>query len=392
MSLPHTPRSTPARRRLPTILLAITAAACAADAEPPADPATIPLRALADVPTVEIGAFEGDTDASFELITSVASLPDGRLVLADAGAQRIAIFDPDGRFVRDWGRRGDGPNEFRSLSRAYVSGDDRILALDARGMRVSTFDTAGTYLGGADAVTLSGDSTFTMDVWLHGRFWIDGGLSPSERDAIRTTLDHLPRPGGETPYRYVRMAADGDLWVRELWAGSAAPSRWIVIDPSGAPRFALDLPAGFTPLRATADVVDGRWLGVGDVNYLRRYDLVEVPGRVQTPTWLGEAGDNARRPGPSPEAEAEAVAEIRGSIRAMAVAQEIHYSQAMSYTSDASALDVELGEGLFFDIVEANDRGWTLVMGHGDLDRLCGLAYGATTPPGWMGGSMVCGR
>jgi hypothetical protein len=194
---------------------------------------------------------------------------------------------------------------------------------------------------------------------------------------------------GDPGYRFVWAVEGGDLWIREEWAGSEAPSRWTVLDADGTPRFALDLPARFTPLHVQGDEVVGRWLGAGDVNYVRRYTIVETSQTVPTPGWL------TRAPGveaPDPEREAEADEALRGALRSIAVAQEIHYSNAATYTDDVAALELELPEGVLFDIVEANDRGWTMVATHRDLPRLCGLGYGNAVPPGWAGGSFVCGR
>lgn len=386
------------QRRATTLsgLLAILLAACG-ERTADANSGTLPLHRLALEPSLEIGDFDGGSTASFERIASIDELPDGRLLVADGGAQRIAVFDADGGFVRDWGRRGEGPGEFRDLARAYSDGG-RILAFDARGMRVSTYSLDGELTGRVDAFSLSGDSVFTMDVWLHGRFWVEGGFDPRAREEIRATLDRLPLPAGGMAYRFVRWADDGDLWVREPWSGVEAPSRWTIVDRSGQTRFALDVPARFIPLRATATTVDGRWLGAGDVNYVRRYAIEDTNERVALPDWLasadplGSAGEARPTAGAETAAEAASLEAIRASTRALAVAQEIHYSQAASYSSDASALDFDLPPEVSFDIIEADDRGWSMVVGHTDLDRICGLGYGASTPPGWAGGTTRCGR
>lgn len=383
--------TTPRRGPLVWVALATLVAGCRSDEAPRPAPSTLELKTVAAAPALEIGAFEGGTDASFELVTDVTPLDGDRLLVVDGGAQRLSVFDADGDLVRGWGRRGDGPGEFRSLNRAWVAAPNRIVVLDTWGQRVSVFDSVGTWIEGADAMALSGDSTFRADVWLHGRFWVDGGLEPGDRARIRRVLDRLPSPRDDRGYRYVRAPTSGDLWIRETAAGDDTPSRWTVVGPDAQARFAMELPPRFTPLHIEGHEVWGRWLGAADVNYVRRYALTEADARVSLPGWLAPGTATGAAMEPDSTITAALLSEIRGTLKGMASAQEIHYSRNGSYTTDASALEIELPEGVTFDIVEAHDRGWTLVMGHRDLDRLCGLGYGAAVPPGWMGGFLVCG-
>ncbi len=89
--------------------------------------------------------------------------------------------------------------------------------------------------------------------------------------------------------------------------------------------------------------------------------------------------------------DAEVMESIRQAIRAMASAQEIHYSQNMSYTDDMSALEnFEAPEGLAIDFPVADTRGWVgLFVGDGS-DQLCALGYGFNIPPGWTPGMVMC--
>jgi hypothetical protein len=89
--------------------------------------AGLPVLSL-DEPLLEIGVIEGPEELVFAAIESVVRLPDGTVAVSDAGATRISLFDADGAFLRSWGRQGDGPGEFRSLSRIYPLGRDSLMA------------------------------------------------------------------------------------------------------------------------------------------------------------------------------------------------------------------------------------------------------------------------
>jgi hypothetical protein len=82
---------------------------------------------------------------------------------------------------------------------------------------------------------------------------------------------------------------------------------------------------------------------------------------------------------------------MRASIRGMAVAQEMHYSTSRTYTTAMDSLDFARPADLGISFTHAHTRGWAAVFTHPSVDRLCALAYGFGTPPGWAPGSVVCG-
>jgi hypothetical protein len=79
-----------------------------------------------------------ETDgATLYRVTAAAVHPNGDVVVANAGSSEILFFDtqpsPDGRF----GRRGNGPGEFRSLGSMRIGPNDSIWAYDARLSRMT---------------------------------------------------------------------------------------------------------------------------------------------------------------------------------------------------------------------------------------------------------------
>ena len=67
-------------------------------------------------------------------VTSVGFDDDGNLVIGDftgRGGLSILVIDPDGSLVTRFGRRGEGPGEFRgTVVQAYPLGDGRVAVPD----------------------------------------------------------------------------------------------------------------------------------------------------------------------------------------------------------------------------------------------------------------------
>lgn len=371
----------------------LTAAALASSACSPSSDAAPDLEALAlltvSEPTLEIGVVEGDPAYTFASIESVRRLGDGSIAVSDPGNTRISIFSPDGTFARAWGRRGGGPGEFRSLSRLYRLGADSLMAADNATARLTVFDLDGEMSRQVEGTAISQDEDFRLDSWLYGRFWIDGALDATARSRIRATLDRVPPPRAAPGFRTALVTREGDLWIREPTDQPQGAQRWTVVSPDGLPTAVVETPDRFTPLDVVDDEVVGRWLGPADVPFVRAYDLVGSQATAPAPSWL--SGQRTGAPSASPMPEDEFQALMVSTIKRMASAQEIHYSQAYSYTTAMDSLDIELPEGLGVSFTHADPRGWAAVFVHPTADRLCGLAYGARIPPGWQAGGIQCG-
>jgi len=70
---------------------------------------------------------------------------DGYFYVNDRGNTRIAVFGPDGKYVRSFGRDGDGPGEFRSPNLLWIR-DNNVAVFDMRNRRTSLFNINGTFL------------------------------------------------------------------------------------------------------------------------------------------------------------------------------------------------------------------------------------------------------
>ena len=131
---------------------------------PPPD-SRLPWR-ISDEPSLSIGSVAGGGPDQFYGVMDATRLPDGRIVIANAGSSELRVFNPDGSHAATLGRRGEGPGEFASYAPTVVAlwPGDSIAAPNGRQGRLSIFDRDGNHgrdvrleVGFADIVDLLPD-------------------------------------------------------------------------------------------------------------------------------------------------------------------------------------------------------------------------------------------
>ena len=129
------------------------------------------------------GAETGDS-AAFAHIGSVRWLNDGRIVVVDAAANRLLLFDASGKLVRTLGRRGEGPGEFRNVGSLTVMSGDTLLTFDGSLRRLTVWHPDVGYVR---SVRVGGTSleSWPVDAWLwQGSKIVVLQLSVTARDSI----------------------------------------------------------------------------------------------------------------------------------------------------------------------------------------------------------------
>jgi len=94
-------------------------------------------------PIVSVGTVEGAPETQLYRVRGVARLPDGRIVVANAGSSELRIYGSDGRWIRSIGGAGDGPGEFRNIRGMQVLVPDTLLVQDISRPRLTLFTTEG---------------------------------------------------------------------------------------------------------------------------------------------------------------------------------------------------------------------------------------------------------
>jgi len=82
---------------------------------------------LSSEPTLTIGTIEGDPDYQFYGISGVRRLSGGRIGVVNTGSQEVRFYGAGGEFLRTFGQRGGGPEEFENPVLAGVVGDTIIV-------------------------------------------------------------------------------------------------------------------------------------------------------------------------------------------------------------------------------------------------------------------------
>lgn len=128
---------------------------------------------------------EGD----FSMPSNVALDKDGNLYVSDTWNNRIQIFDADGKFIRAFGKAGDGPGYFARPKGIAVDSDGHIWVADAVQNRVQVFTPEGQLL-----IHMGGHGM------LPGQFRTLAGLAIDKNNRVFTTEQF---PGRLQMFQYV---------------------------------------------------------------------------------------------------------------------------------------------------------------------------------------------
>jgi len=66
--------------------------------------------------------------------------PSGVVYVADSGNDRVQAFDPQGRFLAQWGADGSDPGEFSDPTGLAVDAGGSLYVADTGNNRVERFD------------------------------------------------------------------------------------------------------------------------------------------------------------------------------------------------------------------------------------------------------------
>jgi hypothetical protein len=191
-------------------------------------------------------------------VTGVARLSDGRIVVLNSGSSEVLFFAPDARSVTSFGRRGNGPGEFRSLASIAVLPGDTVAVYDRLANRI-TLISPSVELAASTAVhpTLTGDTRY-LGRLADGAHLFSHDVRPTAQMAPGTTV----REHGV----FVIYGADGMPQRTVL----EAPGSEIVPITRGPTVQVLQLPFGKS--RVAALFRDTLYVAVSEEFTIRVYD------------------------------------------------------------------------------------------------------------------------
>lgn len=98
------------------------------------------------VEELSIGVGDGAEEYIFGSIADVALGRDGSLYVFDGQVPIVRHYDASGRFLRNIGRAGSGPGEYRSASGIATMPDGRLLVWDTGNWRINVYSAKGDVL------------------------------------------------------------------------------------------------------------------------------------------------------------------------------------------------------------------------------------------------------
>lgn len=124
------------------VLILVGVTACGPDAGPKTTVSVNALR-VDPQPMVDLAATSASGEMRFGNATGVIRLDDGTLVVADRANLSLRFLSPEGKLLREVGRKGTGPAEFQMLRWMGRCGTNAIYTWDPRQARLTVFDTLG---------------------------------------------------------------------------------------------------------------------------------------------------------------------------------------------------------------------------------------------------------
>jgi sugar lactone lactonase YvrE len=146
----------------------------------------------------------GNGPDTFNQPCDVITAPNGDIFVADGhngqndspapgSTGRIMKFTRDGKFIKQWGRIGSGPGEFRTPHAMAFDSRGRLFVADRGNHRIQIFDQEGKYLDSYYQFSRVSDLFITADDTLY---------------AIDSESDQIRHPNWRTGVRIGRATED----------------------------------------------------------------------------------------------------------------------------------------------------------------------------------------
>jgi 6-bladed beta-propeller protein len=158
----------------------------------------------------------GEGVDTFNGVTDTAIAPNGDIFVADGHVNsRIVKFTKDGKFVKTWGKRGEGPGEFNVPHTIAFDSQGRLFVGDRSNKRIQIFDQNGAFIaqwpqfGSPSGIFIAPDDTlYVVDYNDKMALFVGSAKDGS----IKWKFDQTLAEG-------VAVARDGTIYVGETVTG-----------------------------------------------------------------------------------------------------------------------------------------------------------------------------
>src|SRR5688572_22474434 len=187
---------------------------------------------------LSIGVADGAEEYLLGDVADIVVARDGSIYVLDRQVPVVRHYDASGRFVRNIGRSGAGPGEFRSVSGLALTKDDRLLLWDTGNWRINVYSANGDVL--TQWATPSGSSGSSTATFSRAILVDSSGLVITRKSIFNV------RDAWNRPTVWLRYRPDG-TFIDTLHAPMA--SREIPQLTASAERVRVSNPVPFAPTR-----------------------------------------------------------------------------------------------------------------------------------------------
>jgi DNA-binding beta-propeller fold protein YncE len=162
----------------------------------------------------------------FDQPTDVVVAPNGDIFVTDSHRNgtnnRVVKFTKDGKYVKEWGRKGSGRGEMSEPHTIAMDSRGRLFVGDRENNRIQIFDQDGNYLdewrqfGRPSGIYITADDTIYVARWVGHRLHRRHGIGP-------------PGPLGRR--RRGRRSCRQRLWRRRQTSDARAACQEMKIQP-----------------------------------------------------------------------------------------------------------------------------------------------------------------
>lgn len=252
--------------------------------------ADLPRWTIGSIPQLQIGVVNGEEVYQFSEAAFTHEQSDGSIVVMNWATRSIRFFDADGLFVRESGRAGEGPGEYRGPYGVVMLPMDSVLVWDTELRRITVLAPDGS------TARMS-----TMDVMARGFFvgaFNDGSVA-YRWNRIATSSDE------ESRAILVRIGVEGSVLdtLRVTTMPGKQIARFDRMDYWAAPLFSprsVEAVSGDAVVSSPAGSMDVYRLSTqGELLQIIRVGLKRTPIDAD---WLEQWKDSAAFTAPAPTA------------------------------------------------------------------------------------------
>lgn len=152
----------------------------------------------------------GEDETHMNQPNDVAVAANGDLYISDGyGNNRVVVFDKNGKFVRSWGKLGQGPGEFSQPHSLVLDSKGRVYVADRNNSRIQVFDSKGKFLAEWRNII----TPWALAITKTDEIYVCGS-SPMLWEEIPHAQAYLATP----PKDQLFMKLDTEGRLKQLWA------------------------------------------------------------------------------------------------------------------------------------------------------------------------------